>query len=175
MLTLVEYVVLLYRAFLPAPVWYRFFSNNEYGSLFSSLIAGLYLTFKLISIVEKVQYLFASLKAMLRTKIQYGTYATSEQWHQCSGDTDGVVSVTTTRYAIDYLQTTVKTQWYPWYTKAEVGGYAVGYKNLTFVTVRGSRHFVPSYQPSRALALFSSFLAGELPQTNVSNILNTSS
>ncbi|KAL8111821.1 hypothetical protein AgCh_019500 [Apium graveolens] len=30
-----------------------------------------------------------------------------------SGDTDGVVSVTTTRYAIDYLQTTVKTQWYP--------------------------------------------------------------
>ncbi|KAL8093194.1 uncharacterized protein LOC141693007 [Apium graveolens] len=79
MLTLVEYVVLLYRAFLPAPVWYRFFSNNEYGSLFSSLIAGLYLTFKLISIVEKVQYLFASLKAMLRTEIQYGTYATSEQ------------------------------------------------------------------------------------------------
>ena len=57
----------------------------------------------------------------------------------------------------------------------KVGGYAVGYENLTFVTVRGSGHFVPSYQPSRALALFSSFLAGELPQTNVSNILNTSS
>ncbi|KAL8128077.1 hypothetical protein AgCh_014868 [Apium graveolens] len=92
-----------------------------------------------------------------------------------SGDTDGVVSVTTTRYDIDYLQTTVKTQWYPWYTKAEVGGYAIGYENLTFVTVRGSGHFVPSYRPSRALALFSSFLAGELPQTNVSNILNTSS
>ncbi|KAL8120377.1 hypothetical protein AgCh_017528 [Apium graveolens] len=57
----------------------------------------------------------------------------------------------------------------------QVGGYAVGYENLTFVTVRGSRHFFPSYKPSRALALFSSFLAGELPQTNVSNILNTSS
>ncbi|XP_074360807.1 serine carboxypeptidase 1-like [Apium graveolens] len=83
-----------------------------------------------------------------------------------SGDTDGVVSVTTTRYAIDYLQTTVKTQWYPWYTQADVGGYAVGYENLTFVTVRGSGHFVPSYQPSRALALFSSFLAGELPPCN---------
>ncbi|XP_074332029.1 uncharacterized protein LOC141668859 [Apium graveolens] len=89
MLTLVEYVVLLYRAFLLAPFWYRFFSNNEYGSLFSSLIAGLYLTFKLISIVEKVQYLFASLKAMLRTEIQYGTYATSEKKasieFQCAG------------------------------------------------------------------------------------------
>lgn len=53
MLTLVEYIVLLYRALLPAPVWYRFFLNKEYGSLFSSLIAGLYLTFKLISIAEK--------------------------------------------------------------------------------------------------------------------------
>lgn len=54
MLTLVEYALLLYRAFLPAPVWYRFFLNKEYGSLFSSLITGLYLTFKLTSIVEKV-------------------------------------------------------------------------------------------------------------------------
>ncbi|XP_074346165.1 serine carboxypeptidase 1-like [Apium graveolens] len=83
-----------------------------------------------------------------------------------SGDTDGAVPVTTTRYAINYLQTSVKTPWYPWYTQAEVGGYAVGYENLTFVTVRGSGHFVPSYQPSRALALFSSFLAGELPPSN---------
>ncbi|KAL8097087.1 hypothetical protein AgCh_030258 [Apium graveolens] len=80
-----------------------------------------------------------------------------------SGDTDGVVAVTTTRYAIDLLQTSVKTQFYPWYNQAEVGGYAVGYENLTFVTVRGSGHFVPSYQPSRGLAMFSSFLAGKLP------------
>ncbi|GJT32514.1 hypothetical protein Tco_0922933 [Tanacetum coccineum] len=54
MLTLVEYGLLLYRAFLPAPVWYRFFLNKEYGGLFSSLITGLYLTFKLTSLVEKV-------------------------------------------------------------------------------------------------------------------------
>ncbi|XP_074346166.1 serine carboxypeptidase 1-like [Apium graveolens] len=85
-----------------------------------------------------------------------------------SGDTDSVVAVTTTRYAINYLQTSVKTKWYPWYTQAEVGGYAVGYENLTFVTVRGSGHFVPSYQPSRALALFSFFLAGVLPPSDES-------
>lgn len=53
-LTLVEYMLLLYRALLPAPVWYRFFLNKEYGSLFSSLMTGLYLTFKLTSVVEKV-------------------------------------------------------------------------------------------------------------------------
>ncbi|XP_065634788.1 uncharacterized protein LOC136069782 isoform X2 [Quercus suber] len=53
MLTLVEYLLLLYRALLPTPVWYRFLLNKEYGSLFSSLMTGLYLTFKLTSIVEK--------------------------------------------------------------------------------------------------------------------------
>lgn len=57
MLTLVEYLLLLYRALLPTPVWYRFFLNKEYGSLFSSLLTGLYLTFKLTSVVEKVCFL----------------------------------------------------------------------------------------------------------------------
>eukprot|EP01018_Ginkgo_biloba_P021235 Gb_03636 [translate_table: standard] len=52
MLTLVEYILLLYRALLPTPVWYRFFLNKEYGSLFSSLTTGLYLTFKLTSLLD---------------------------------------------------------------------------------------------------------------------------
>ncbi|CAJ2671049.1 RING finger and transmembrane domain-containing protein 2-like [Trifolium pratense] len=79
MLTLVEYLLLLYRALLPAPVWYRFFLNKEYGSLFSSLMTGLYLTFKLTSVVEKVQSFFASVKALSRKEVHYGAYATSEQ------------------------------------------------------------------------------------------------
>ncbi|KAI7999136.1 RING finger and transmembrane domain-containing protein 2, partial [Camellia lanceoleosa] len=79
MLTLVEYLLLLYRVLLPAPVWYRFFLNKEYGSLFSSLMIGLYLTFKLTSIVEKVQSFFAALKALSRKESHYGAYATSEQ------------------------------------------------------------------------------------------------
>ncbi|KAF9684889.1 hypothetical protein SADUNF_Sadunf04G0165600 [Salix dunnii] len=79
MLTLVEYLILLYRALLPAPVWYRFFLNKEYGSLFSSLMTGLYLTFKLTSFVEKVQSFFAALKALSRKEVHYGAHATSEQ------------------------------------------------------------------------------------------------
>ncbi|KAK3017747.1 hypothetical protein RJ639_005063 [Escallonia herrerae] len=79
MLTVIEYLLLLYRALLPAPVWYRFFLNKEYGSLFSSLMTGLYLTFKLTSVVEKVQSFFAVLKALSRKEIHYGAYATSEQ------------------------------------------------------------------------------------------------
>ncbi|KAH9758378.1 Carboxypeptidase [Citrus sinensis] len=80
-----------------------------------------------------------------------------------SGDTDGALPVTCTRYAVKKLGTPVRTAWYPWYTQGEVGGYAVGYQNLTFVTVRGAGHFVPSYQPARALVLFSSFINGTLP------------
>ncbi|KAL7125315.1 hypothetical protein ABFS83_14G109200 [Erythranthe nasuta] len=80
-----------------------------------------------------------------------------------SGDTDSVVPVTTTRYSMPKLGAAVKTPWYPWYYQGEVGGYAVEYQNITFVTIRGAGHFVPSYQPQRALTFFSSFLEGKLP------------
>lgn len=79
MLTLVEYMLLLYRALLPTPVWYRFFLNKEYGSLFSSLTTGLYLTFKLTSIVEKVKSFFTALKALSKKEVHYGSHATPEQ------------------------------------------------------------------------------------------------
>ncbi|XP_061339144.1 uncharacterized protein LOC133285860 isoform X2 [Gastrolobium bilobum] len=82
MLTLVEYTLLLYRALLPTPVWYRFFLNRDYGSLFSSLTTGLYLTFKLTSVVEKVQCFVAALKALSRKEVHYGVNATMEQWDE---------------------------------------------------------------------------------------------
>lgn len=79
MLTLAEYLLLLYRALLPTPVWYRFFLNKEYGSLFSSLTTGLYLTFKLTSVVEKVQLFLAAVKALSRKDVHYGSHATADQ------------------------------------------------------------------------------------------------
>ncbi|KAK4740051.1 hypothetical protein R3W88_003748 [Solanum pinnatisectum] len=80
-----------------------------------------------------------------------------------SGDIDHILPVTTSRYGIDKIKTPVKTAWYPWFFQGEVGGYAVEYQNLTFMTVRGAGHFVPSYQPGRALTMFSSFINGTLP------------
>ncbi|CAA0807557.1 Serine carboxypeptidase-like 40 [Striga hermonthica] len=81
-----------------------------------------------------------------------------------SGDLDTNVPFTATLYSLVKIRSPVKTLWYPWYVNdQEVGGYAVGYQNLTFVTVRGSGHQVPSYQPERALALFTSFLKEKLP------------
>ncbi|KAM0920759.1 hypothetical protein ACQ4PT_007321 [Festuca glaucescens] len=79
MLTVVEYSLLLYRALLPAPVWYRFFLNKEYGGLFSSLTTGLYLTFKVASMVEKVRSLLASVSALSQKDLHYGLHATTEQ------------------------------------------------------------------------------------------------
>ncbi|PIA46405.1 hypothetical protein AQUCO_01500147v1, partial [Aquilegia coerulea] len=86
-----------------------------------------------------------------------------------SGDTDSAVPVTGTEYAIKELGAPVKTDWYAWYNAPkEVGGFVVEYENLTFVTVRGAGHFVPSYQPNRAFTIFSSFLEGKLPpQANI--------
>ncbi|KAL3515254.1 hypothetical protein ACH5RR_022156 [Cinchona calisaya] len=98
-------------------------------------------------------------------QVQKSLHAIPGRWDTCNGDTDSVVSVTTTRYGLNKLELSVKTPWYAWYTKGEVGGYVVEYENLTFVTVRGAGHFVPSYQPARALTLFSSFLDGKLPSS----------
>ncbi|XP_030950498.1 serine carboxypeptidase II-3-like [Quercus lobata] len=80
-----------------------------------------------------------------------------------SGDIDGLIPVTSSRYSINTLQLPVTTAWRPWYFNNEVGGYVVGYKGVTFATGRGAGHEVPSYQPERALTMISSFLTGKLP------------
>ncbi|KAK9715149.1 hypothetical protein RND81_06G146100 [Saponaria officinalis] len=80
-----------------------------------------------------------------------------------SGDVDGRVPVTSSKYSINTLKLHIKTAWRPWYSDSQVGGYVVEYEGLIFVTVRGAGHLVPSYQPERALTMFSSFLQGTLP------------
>ncbi|KAK4796547.1 hypothetical protein SAY86_028873 [Trapa natans] len=97
-----------------------------------------------------------------------------------SGDTDGRVPVTSTKYSIKKMmnQLTVKIKWHPWFVDGEVGGYTEVYgileasggsgsgggvdnqmMTMTFATVRGAGHQVPSYQPRRALSLVSHFLS----------------
>ncbi|XXG83575.1 hypothetical protein AAC387_Pa10g1301 [Persea americana] len=79
-----------------------------------------------------------------------------------SGDVDGVVPVTSSRYSLSKLKLPVKTPWKPWYINEEVGGYNMVYKgDITFATVRGAGHEVPSYQPKRALAMIKLFLEGK--------------
>ncbi|XP_022965164.1 serine carboxypeptidase 24-like [Cucurbita maxima] len=82
-----------------------------------------------------------------------------------SGDTDSVVPVTATRFALNHLNLPIKTRWYPWYSRGQVGGRTEVYEGLTFATVRGAGHEVPLIQPQRALTLFRAFLSGkQLPK-----------
>ncbi|XP_078170709.1 serine carboxypeptidase II-3-like [Carex rostrata] len=84
-----------------------------------------------------------------------------------SGDVDGRVPVTSTRYSLNELQLPVKIPWGAWYLNNEVGGYSTTYEgNLTLVTVRGAGHEVPSYQPPRGLSLVQYFLEGKQLPTN---------
>ncbi|CAJ1933863.1 unnamed protein product [Sphenostylis stenocarpa] len=70
-----------------------------------------------------------------------------------SGDTDGRVPVTSTRYTLRKLGLDIVEDWSPWYTSQEVGGWRVVYKGLTFVTIRGAGHQVPTFTPKPALQL----------------------
>ena len=48
----------------------------------------------------------------------------------------------------------------------QVGGRAVVYSGLTFVTIRGAGHQVPLLQPGRFLQLLKAFIAGTpLPES----------
>ncbi|OIT36033.1 serine carboxypeptidase-like 40 [Nicotiana attenuata] len=81
-----------------------------------------------------------------------------------SGDTDGRVPVTSSKRSIKAMDLTVDKPWRSWLYGGEVGGYIETYKGgLTFATVRGAGHEVPSYQPARALSLISHFLSGTAP------------
>ncbi|KAK3017292.1 hypothetical protein RJ639_006396 [Escallonia herrerae] len=78
-----------------------------------------------------------------------------------SGDTDARVPVTSTKYSIETMKLSIKTAWHHWFIKGEVGGFTQVYEgDLTFATVRGAGHQVPSYQPRRGLSLVMHFLAG---------------
>ncbi|XP_071925995.1 serine carboxypeptidase-like 35 isoform X2 [Coffea arabica] len=79
----------------------------------------------------------------------------------CSGDTDGRVPVTSTRYSINEMGLKVKEEWRAWYHKQQVAGWVETYVEggLTFLTVRGAGHQVPMFAPDQSLSLFSHFLS----------------
>ncbi|XP_042490293.1 serine carboxypeptidase-like 34 [Macadamia integrifolia] len=80
-----------------------------------------------------------------------------------SGDTDGRIPVTSTRYTLRKLGLKIKEDWTPWYTyHQQVGGWTTIYDGLTFVTLRGAGHQVPTFVPRKALQLIKHFLANEM-------------
>lgn len=84
-----------------------------------------------------------------------------------SGDTDGRIPVTSTRMTLTKLGLSINDDWSPWYTfHKQVGGWTIEYDGLTFVTIRGAGHQVPSFKPMQALQLVTHFLSNtKLPST----------
>ncbi|CAN8242467.1 unnamed protein product [Cochlearia groenlandica] len=88
-----------------------------------------------------------------------------------SGDQDSVVPLLGSRTLVRELAHDFKFEvtvpYGVWFHRKQVGGWVIEYgKLLTFATVRGAAHMVPYAQPSRALQLFRSFVAGQrLPNT----------
>ncbi|KHN05459.1 Serine carboxypeptidase-like 34 [Glycine soja] len=78
-----------------------------------------------------------------------------------SGDTDGRIPVTSTRYTLRKLGLGIVEDWTPWYTSKQVGGWSIAYDGLTFVTIRGAGHQVPTFTPKQALQLVRHFLANK--------------
>ncbi|KAF6166308.1 hypothetical protein GIB67_042381 [Kingdonia uniflora] len=78
-----------------------------------------------------------------------------------SGDADGRIPVTSTRYTLNKLGFTTKEEWTPWYHHKEVGGWTIIYDGLTFVTVRAAGHQVPTFAPKQSLQLIKHFLANQ--------------
>ncbi|PON77719.1 Serine carboxypeptidase-like [Parasponia andersonii] len=77
-----------------------------------------------------------------------------------SGDTDGRVPVTSTRYSIKKLGLRIKEEWRAWFHKGQVAGWVEVYEGgLTLATVRGAGHQVPVLAPPQSLSLFSHFLS----------------
>lgn len=78
-----------------------------------------------------------------------------------SGDTDGRIPVTATRLTLNKLGLNATQEWKPWYNNKQVGGWTIIYDGLTFVTLRGAGHQVPTFCPKQARQLISHFLADQ--------------
>ncbi|KFK25190.1 hypothetical protein AALP_AA8G078600 [Arabis alpina] len=77
-----------------------------------------------------------------------------------SGDTDGRVPVTSTRYSIKKMGLKVELPWRSWFHESQVAGWVETYAGgLTFATVRGAGHQVPTFAGPQSLSLFSHFLS----------------
>jgi len=80
-----------------------------------------------------------------------------------SGDADTVINfIGTEKWIID-MNLPLITDWAPWYytrstgTK-QVAGWTVGFKGLTFTTVKGAGHMVPFFQPAPAYQMLENFI-----------------
>lgn len=72
--TIVEMTSYTYRTLLPIPIWFHYFylaedGDSGRGHVFAVLMAGLYLAFKVINILDKSKHYFAFVKAYIAREV----------------------------------------------------------------------------------------------------------
>eukprot|EP01125_Pyxidicula_operculata_P016464 TRINITY_DN5670_c0_g1_i3.p1 TRINITY_DN5670_c0_g1~~TRINITY_DN5670_c0_g1_i3.p1 ORF type:complete len:360 (+),score=70.91 TRINITY_DN5670_c0_g1_i3:1548-2627(+) len=78
-----------------------------------------------------------------------------------SGDADTCVPFPGTEAAVDSLNLTKTDNWRPWLVNGQVAGFVKGYGKLSYATVKGAGHMVPTFKPVQALELFRRFITGK--------------
>nr|KYP68407.1 Serine carboxypeptidase-like 35 [Cajanus cajan] len=136
----------------------KYFNNKDVQQALHANITNLSYPYSLCSaVIEKwndsPNTVLPVIKKLLRAGLRIWIY---------SGDTDGRVPVTSTRYSINKMGLKVKKEWRAWFHKLQVAGWVAEYEGgLTFATIRGAGHQVPVFAPDQALALVSHFLSSE--------------
>ncbi|VVA92516.1 unnamed protein product [Arabis nemorensis] len=107
---------------------------------------------------DKLGSLIPTLKELISEGVRVWLY---------NGDLDATVPHTSTMDVLQSMNLTVDKIWRTWFSEGEVGGYTEKYKEkITYATVRGAGHMVPTDQPIRAFTLFTSFIRNNpLPDT----------
>jgi serine carboxypeptidase-like clade 2 len=79
-----------------------------------------------------------------------------------SGDADSAVPFLGTQRWISCLNRPIKKDWYNWISNKQVAGSAIEYDGITFLTIKGAGHMVPSTNPQEAYDFFSRWLTNQL-------------
>lgn len=77
-----------------------------------------------------------------------------------NGDTDMMCNFIGDEWFVDDLNQRVISDYKPWHVNDQVAGYVKHYEGITYMTVKGSGHMVPTDKPAEAAAMFDIFLYG---------------
>jgi serine carboxypeptidase-like clade 2 len=120
-----------------------------------------------VSCSSLVNYSYADLLSSMIPTWQYLLQNWPQgKWLVFSGSVDLIVPFTGTRLWLSTLGWPTTTAFHPWYTpENQIGGWAYTFTSpwdtqLHYATVRNAGHLVPELQASRALQMFTTFLAG---------------
>lgn len=79
-----------------------------------------------------------------------------------NGDVDLMCNFFGDEWFVDDLKRDVKKEYTQWYTNKQVSGFIKKFDGITYMTVKGSGHMVPTDKPAEALNMFEMFLSGDI-------------